>query len=55
MSLARFGSAQDALFLHNHDLCRLCENLDAKSSNPIFVQLWPVLSDQKAANRENWL
>jgi hypothetical protein len=23
---ARFGRAQDALFLHNHDLCRPCEN-----------------------------
>jgi len=35
--------------------CRLCENSDAKPSNPIFAQFWPVLSDQKPADRENSL
>jgi hypothetical protein len=37
------------------NLSRLCENSDAKPSNPIFAQFWPVLSDQKPANRENSL
>jgi hypothetical protein len=36
-----------------HFSCRLCENSDAKLSDPIFAQFWPVLSDQKPANREN--
>jgi hypothetical protein len=29
-----------------HKSTRLCENSDAKPSNPIFAQFWPVLSDQ---------
>jgi len=35
-----------------HISSRLCENSDAKPSNPIFAQFWPVLSDQKPADRE---
>ena len=35
--------------------CRLCENSDAKPSNPIFARFWAVLSDQKPASRENSL
>jgi hypothetical protein len=34
---------------------RLCENVDAKSVDPIFAEIWPVLSDQNPANRENSL
>ena len=35
--------------------CRLCENTGAKLANPIFAEFWPVLSDQKPANRKNSL
>ncbi len=35
--------------------CRLCENSDAKQSNRIFTEIWPVLSDQAPINRKNSL
>jgi hypothetical protein len=33
----------------------LCENSETELVNPIFAEIWPVLSDQKPANRKNSL
>ena len=38
-----------------HFSCKLCQNSETELVNPIFAEIWPVLSDQKPANRKNLL
>jgi len=51
--LSSLGSVRGAL--SDERPYRECENSDAKLSNPIFAEFWPILSDQKPVNHKTSL